>query len=85
MQLTVWLRFAISKDVEDDSKILESIGKEIKILRLTFGWSQEKLSEMSGVDRTFLGKVERGAINVSVLTLCEIAKALGVNIKKIIK
>ena len=35
---------------------------------------------MSHVDRSFLSKIERGEVNVSVLTLCEIAKALNINI-----
>jgi len=37
---------------------------------------QEELAERSGVDRTFIGGLERGERNSSILTLCEIAHAL---------
>lgn len=55
---------------------MQRIGAKIKELRLEKGLSQEELAEKSGVDRTFIGGLERGERNVSVLTLCEIAKAL---------
>lgn len=67
-----------------DENILVRIGNSIKTARKKKGLSQEKLSEISGVDRSFLGKVERGEVNVSVITLCEIAKALGKNLKELI-
>lgn len=67
-----------------DSDILKRIGSNIRKLREAQGLTQEKLSEISGVDRSFLGKVERGERNISVLTLCEIAKALGTTASAII-
>lgn len=67
-----------------DNDILIRIGQNIKRLRKNAGVSQERLSEISGVDRTFIGKIERGKVNVSIITLCEIAKALGTNLKSII-
>ena len=62
------------------SDILSVIGNAVRKERRHKGWTQETLSEMSHVDRSFLSKIERGEVNVSVLTLCEIAKALNVNI-----
>lgn len=66
--------------MQDDSNILQRIGAKIKELRIEKGLSQEELAEKSGVDRTFIGGLERGERNVSILTLCEIAKAFGVDI-----
>lgn len=66
------------------SCILSNIGKSIKSLRTSKGWSQEKLSEISKVDRTFIGKIERGEVNVSILTLCELAKALDTDIRELL-
>lgn len=68
----------------DDSCILSRVGQSIKILRNQKEWSQEKLSEVSGVDRTFIGKIERGEVNVSVMTLCEIARALDTTVKDLL-
>jgi transcriptional regulator with XRE-family HTH domain len=41
--------------------------------------SQEELANMAEVDRSYLGRVERGDNNVAIMTLCRIAGALGVS------
>lgn len=64
----------------NDDNILYRIGNTIRRLRFEKKWSQEKLAEVSGIDRSFLGKVERGEVNVSILTLCNVAKALGTHV-----
>lgn len=38
--------------------------------------SQEELADDSGVERSHMGKIERGERNVTVLNLLRIAKAL---------
>lgn len=64
-----------------DERLLAVVGKRISEKRRSLGYSQEKLSEICGIDRSFIGKVERGQVNVSLLTLGEIARALKVNVK----
>lgn len=41
--------------------------------------SQEELAHLAEVDRSYLGRVERGDNNVAILTLCRVAQALGVS------
>lgn len=62
--------------MQDDSDILQRIGAKIKELRLEKGLSQEELAAKSGVDRTFIGGLERGERNVSVMTLCDILRGV---------
>jgi transcriptional regulator with XRE-family HTH domain len=38
--------------------------------------SQEKLAELADLDRTYISSVERGARNISMLSVVRIAKAL---------
>ena len=54
------------------------IGWNVRKLRVPKGWSQERLALESNVDRTYIGKVERGSENVTISTLELIAKALEV-------
>lgn len=68
----------------DDSKVLSKIGAAIRSLRQATGYSQERLAEESGLDRSFLGKIERGEVNVSVLTLCEISRGLNITFSTLI-
>lgn len=58
---------------------LVSLGGTIRSLRLAAGLSQEELAYLAEVDRSYLGRVERGDNNVAVMTLCQIARALGVS------
>lgn len=56
----------------------ELVGKNIKRIRVTNGVSQEQLAFDAGVDRSYLGGVERCDENPSVDTLDKIAAVLGV-------
>lgn len=58
------------------STILRSIGINIRFNRKKVGWSQEKLAIRSKVSSDYMGRLERGEVNVSVETLSRISKAL---------
>lgn len=55
---------------------LVAIGAAIRTRRRSQGISQEQLAYMAGIDRSHMGKIERGERNVSVLNLIRICTAL---------
>lgn len=57
------------------------LGARIRALREAQGWSQEALAHRVGIDRTYVGSVERGERNVGVDNIWRIADALGVTAK----
>lgn len=59
---------------------LKKFGAAIRSSRKTKGWSQEELAERSGLDRTYIGSVERGERNISLLNIEKIASALDAGI-----
>jgi transcriptional regulator with XRE-family HTH domain len=61
-------------------RFLRKLGENVKRLRLAKGFSQEKLAELTGLHRTYIGGVERGERNISLLNLARLAKALGVSL-----
>ena len=64
---------------------LVALGEAIRRIRVSKGISQEKLALLAEVDRSYLGRVERGDNNVTVLTLRKLAKALGVSVAKLMR
>jgi transcriptional regulator with XRE-family HTH domain len=63
--------------VEDIKSLL---GKRIRELRKQKGLSQEELGWKSDLHFTYIGAVERGEKNCSIITLEKIAKGLEINI-----
>jgi transcriptional regulator with XRE-family HTH domain len=61
---------------EPDVKPL--FGHRVRQLRKLRGWSQEEFAHQVGLDRSYMGGVERGERNISLENICLIAKALGV-------
>lgn len=53
-------------------------GANLRYHRLAAGLSQEAVSVRMGVDRAHISSMERGQQNVTLLTLHEVAQALGI-------
>ena len=64
---------------------LVELGKIIKSKRESKGLTQLELADMSGVDRNYIGMLERGERNPSYLSLMKIAKGLNIHVYNLIK
>ena len=53
-------------------------GIRLTELRKKKGWSQEVLALESGLARSYVGGVERGQRNISLINICRLAETLGV-------
>lgn len=60
------------------SEVLRAFGLTVREFRLRAGLTQEVLADRAGVDRTYVGGVERGERNVGFVNLIRLADALGV-------
>ena len=70
---------------KSEKEHLSKIGKNIREVRSDRNLSQESLASLAGLDRTYIGGVERGERNISVLNITKIAKALNVSINQLFK
>ena len=60
----------------EEKRFLKRLGKALKQKRMEEGISQEKLAEITGLHRTYVGSVERGERNVSAINIRSLASAL---------
>ena len=63
--------------------IRQTIGWNLRHLRVAKGLSQERLALASGIDRSYVGRVERGSENVTVNTLEALSAALDVHVSQL--
>ena len=61
-----------------DRNFLRELGYRIRERRLAHKWTQAQLAEKCALHRTFIGSVERGERNLSILNLRLIARLLRV-------
>jgi transcriptional regulator with XRE-family HTH domain len=68
-----------------DQQFLRRLGTRIRERRLAHGLSQLELGRKCELDRTFIGSVERGERNISILNLRVIAKSLRVGLSELLQ
>nr|QJS05475.1 transcriptional regulator, XRE-family [Psychrobacter sp.] len=71
-------------DVMTTDERMVAFGKRVREVRKARGISQEKLAEMAGIDRSYMGNVERGEKNITLKKIYEICDALQIDIKLLI-
>lgn len=64
-------------DEARQSAVKKAFGARVRALRLARGLSQETLALTCDLDRTYIGGVERGERNLSLVNIHRIAEALG--------
>lgn len=64
--------------------ILQKFGAKIKQLRSVNGITQEKLAELSGLSRQYIGDVERDTRSISLVNLHKIANALKITLSELL-
>lgn len=60
----------------NELEILVAIGSAIRRIRKGKGFSQEELAHLSQIDRSHMGRIERGERNLAILNLTRICRAL---------
>ena len=66
-----------------DHPELAALGQAIRDTRLGFGLSQEALADDAGIDRSYMGGIERGEHNLALININKIAKALDLSVTEL--
>ena len=67
-----------------ESELLKNLGRQLRALREQTGKSQDTLANDSGLHRTYIGAVERGERNPTILTLSRYAAGLGLTVADLV-
>ncbi len=60
-----------------DAELAQAFGAAVRALRMERGIAQESLANLAGIERSHMGKVERGAHMPTLAIIFKIASALG--------
>ena len=63
-----------------DKAYLKRFGERVRALRKAKGFSQEDFALEVGLDRTYMGGVERGERNLALLNIRKIAAGLHISV-----
>ncbi len=66
-------------------RILLKFGKNVKMLREKSKLTQEQLAFRSGLHRTYIGMIERGERNITLINIEKLSKGLNVKIEELFK
>ena len=78
VQLSTLYEFAEMDDIK------KKFGLRVRTLRIAAGYSQEKLAELSDLDRTYIPGIESGKRNVSLVVVEKLARAFNVSISELL-
>ncbi|WP_425449477.1 helix-turn-helix domain-containing protein [Dethiothermospora halolimnae] len=65
-------------------EVSKRLGIKIRKLRKEQGYSQETFAEKIGIHRTYMGAVERGEKNITIITAKKIANALKITLSELL-
>ena len=58
------------------SELTKQFGEQIRSVRIAKGLSQDKLAVKSQIDRSYIGRIDRGEVNITIDKLYLLAEAL---------
>ena len=56
--------------------VLKELGKRVRARRKALGLAQEQLALVTDIDRSYVGRIERGEQNLSFTVLCRLCRGL---------
>jgi transcriptional regulator with XRE-family HTH domain len=65
--------------------VVRIFGATVRQLREAKSWSQEELAEQAGLNRSYIGEIERGKVAASIVTVDKLARAFDVPMANLLR
>lgn len=69
----------------DEKTLALGLGDAIRARRTKAGYSQEAFADRAGIERSMMGRVERGEMPPQIKTLLRVCKALDIPLSRLIR
>lgn len=67
------------------SLLQQALARRLRASRTRLGWSQERMASTAGLDRSYVGDIERGVVSPTLQTLEKLSLALGIPASELIR
>ncbi|WP_413479021.1 helix-turn-helix domain-containing protein [Vibrio hibernica] len=64
--------------------LAKQFGRKLREVRKLKGMSQDRLALSADIDRSYVGRIERGEVNITLEKVYQLAKVLGCDIKDLL-
>ncbi|EJI85115.1 hypothetical protein AEST_22170 [Alishewanella aestuarii B11] len=64
--------------------LAKQLGENIRKRRVEIGLSQDNLALNANIDRSYIGRIERGEVNITVEMLCKIAAYIKIDPRELL-
>jgi transcriptional regulator with XRE-family HTH domain len=64
--------------------VQQALGRRIRELRSKRGWSQEEFADICGLHRTYMGSIERGERNLTIVSILTVAQHLEMTVSQLL-
>jgi transcriptional regulator with XRE-family HTH domain len=61
------------------------LGERVRKFRSKRGWSQEEFADICQINRSYMGRIERGELNLTLDSLKKIGKGLGIAVSELLR
>ena len=85
IQTRTTTRACVSTLTPSQVQIVLSVAGNIARLRIAKAWTQEQLAERAHLAPRYLQRIERGSVNLSVVVLVQLARALAVPASRLLR
>ena len=72
------------KPKQKNEAVQIALGQRVRELRSKRGWSQEEFADICGLHRTYMGSIERGERNLTIVSIFTVAQHLEITVSQLL-